>query len=49
MQVWDVNKEAPASMGGPFDIVLSGNAVHTCDDLAGELLTFQVPTLCSFL
>jgi hypothetical protein len=34
--VWDVNKEAPAAMGGPFDIILAANAVHTCDNLAGE-------------
>ena len=34
-QVWDVNKPAPASLGGPFDLILASNAIHTCDNIAG--------------
>lgn len=35
MQTWDVNKPAPESLGGPFDLILASNAVHTCDNMAG--------------
>ena len=55
MQTWDVNKAAPESLGGPFDLILASNAVHTCDNMAGECdgllslaLGFQqhTPPLC---
>ena len=36
MQTWDVNKAAPESLGGPFNLMLASNAVHTCDNMAGE-------------
>jgi len=38
MQTWDVNKAAPESLGGPFNLMLASNAVHTCDNMAGELV-----------
>ena len=37
MQTWDVNKAAPESLGGPFNLILASDAVHTCDNMAGEL------------
>ena len=39
VQVWDCNKEAPAQLGGPFNLIMASNAVHTCDDMAGEEAT----------
>ena len=38
LQTWDVNKAAPESLGGPFDLILASNAVHTCDNMAGRAL-----------
>ena len=38
LQTWDINKLAPESLGGPFDLILASNAVHTCDNMAGERL-----------
>lgn len=32
--MWDINKTAPADIGGPFHLVTASNAVHTCNDLA---------------
>ena len=34
---WDVNAPAPASLGGPFDVVLATNALHTGRCLADVL------------
>lgn len=42
MQTWDVNKPAPDTLGGPFDLILASNAVHTCDNMAGETLNWLV-------
>ena len=36
LQTWDVNKAAPESLGGPFNLMLASNAVHTCDNMAGR-------------
>ena len=30
-----MNKPAPESLGGPFNLILASNAVHTCDNMAG--------------
>ena len=38
VQTWDVNKPAPDTLGGPFDLILASNAVHTCDNMAGAIL-----------
>ena len=38
LQTWDVNKAAPESLGGPFNLMLASNAVHTCDNMAGRTL-----------
>ena len=40
VQTWDVNKPAPESLDGPFNLILASNAVHTCDNMAGESLLF---------
>jgi hypothetical protein len=45
MQTWDVNKPAPDTLGGPFDLILASNAVHTCDNMAGETLNWLVHSL----
>ena len=42
MQTWDVNKAAPESLGGPFNLILASNAVHTCDNMAGELAHLRI-------
>ena len=39
LQTWDVNKAAPESLGGPFNLMLASNAVHTCDNMAGRSLS----------
>ncbi|EIE23140.1 hypothetical protein COCSUDRAFT_47508 [Coccomyxa subellipsoidea C-169] len=36
-KTWDVNKPAPDTLGGPFDLILASNAVHTCDNMAETL------------
>ncbi|EIE22203.1 ketoacyl-synt-domain-containing protein [Coccomyxa subellipsoidea C-169] len=36
-KTWDVNKPAPASLGGPFNLILASNALHTCDNMADAL------------
>ena len=41
VQTWDVNKPAPESLGGPFNLMLASNAVHTCDNMAGDSLLFS--------
>ena len=44
LQTWDVNKAASESLGGPFNLILASNAVHTCDNMAGRYL-FCYPIL----
>ena len=48
MQTWDVNKAAPESLGGPFNLILASNAVHTCDNMAGELCLLYLFPLLGF-
>ncbi len=36
VQTWDVNDPAPATLGGPFNLILAANAVHACTNMAGE-------------
>ena len=35
--MWDINEPAPASMGGPFDLILASHALHEARDLAASL------------
>ena len=28
--------EAPEALGGPFNLIMASNAVHTCTDVAGD-------------
>jgi hypothetical protein len=35
LQTWDINREAPAQLRGPLHLILAGNALHACDDVAG--------------
>jgi hypothetical protein len=34
-QVWDANKPGGKELGGPFDLILASNAIHTCNSIAG--------------
>lgn len=36
VQVWDINKDPDVdALGGPFNLIMASNAVHTCSDMAG--------------
>ena len=37
VQVWDINEPAPASMGGPFDLILASHGVYEARDLGASL------------